>query len=77
MVAKRGRPSKTNDTISINDLTVDFFLAKKTNNYGAVICYFKVTDSNIKIKLQRIKALEEDDLKIPDWKTEKRNHTES
>ena len=28
MVAKRGRPSKTNDTISINDLTVDF-LAKK------------------------------------------------
>ena len=28
MVAKRGRPSKTNDTISINDLTVDL-LAKK------------------------------------------------
>ena len=75
MVAKRGRPSKTNDTISINDLTVDF-LAKKTNDYGAVICYFKVTDSNIKSKFQRIKALEEDDLKMPYWKTEKRNHTE-
>ena len=29
MVAKRGRPSKTNDTISINDLTVDFFGKKK------------------------------------------------
>ena len=76
MVAKRGRPSKTNDTISINDLTVDF-VWQKPNNYGAVICYFKVTDSNIKSKFQRIKALEEDDLKMPYWKTEKRNHTES
>ena len=76
MVAKRGRPSKTNDTISINDLTVDFF-AKKTNNYGAVFCYFKVTSSNIKSKFQRINALEEYALKMPYWKTEKRNHTES
>ena len=75
MVATRGRPSKTNDTISINDLTVD--LLAKTNDYGAVICYFKVTYSNIKSKFQRIKSLEEDDLKMPYWKTEKRNHTES
>ena len=47
------------------------FWQKKTNNYGAVICYFKVTDSNIKSKFQLIKTLEEADLKMPYWKTEK------
>ena len=32
MVAKRGRPSKTNDTISINDLTVDVLANEKRNH---------------------------------------------
>lgn len=59
MVATQSRPSKTNDTIRIIDLTVEVF-GKNTNNYGAVNCCFKVASRNIKRKLHIINALEED-----------------
>ena len=48
MVGKRGRPAKSNTTININDLLVEF-ISKKENNYNAKICYFKVVDIDAKI----------------------------
>ena len=69
MVAKRGRPVKNTNTIRVDDLDVEF-LSKKENNYGADICYFKVVDESTKAKFKHIKALEEDDIRMPYWKTE-------
>ena len=70
MVAKRGRPSKNTNTIRVDDLDVEF-LSKKENVYGVDICYFKVVDVNTKTKLKQVKAVEEDEIRMPYWKTEK------
>ena len=70
MVAKRGRPTKNTNTIRVDDLDVEF-LSKKENDYGADICYFKVVDANAKTKLKQVKAVEEDEIRMPYWKTEK------
>ena len=67
MVGKRGRPAKTNTTININDLLVEF-ISKKENNYNANICYFKVVDGDAKNKIKPIRILEEDDIRMPYWK---------
>jgi hypothetical protein len=68
MVGKRGRPAKSNTTININDLSVEF-ISKKENNYNANICYFKVVDIDAKNKMKPIRSLEEDDVRMPYWKT--------
>ena len=70
MVAKRGRPAKNTNTIRVDDLDVEF-LSKKENDYGVDICYFKVVDANTKTKLKQVKAVEEDEIRMPYWKTEK------
>ena len=67
MVGKRGRPTKNNTTININDLSVEF-ISKKENNYNANICYFKVVDTDAKNKMKPIRSLEEDDVRMPYWK---------
>ena len=72
MVGKRGRPAKTNTTININDLLVEF-ISKKENNYNANICYFKVVDMDAKNKMKPIRNLEEDDVRMPYWKTDKKD----
>ena len=69
MVGKRGRPAKTNTTININDLLVEF-ISKKENNYNANICYFKVVDPEAKIKMKPIRNLEEADVRMPYWKSD-------
>ena len=72
MVGKRGRPAKSNTTININDLLVEF-ISKKENNYNANICYFKVVDIDAKNKMKPIRNLEEDDVRMPYWKTDKKD----
>ena len=67
-MGKRGRPAKTNTTININDLLVEF-ISKKENNYNANICYLKVVDADAKNKIKPIRILEEDDIRMPYWKT--------
>ena len=71
-MGKRGRPAKTNTTININDLSVEF-ISKKENNYNANICYFKVVDFDAKNKMKPIRSLEEDDVRMPYWKTDKKD----
>ena len=75
MVAKRGRPSTYTNTIRVDDLDVEF-LSKKENDYNADICYFKVVDANTKTKLKLIQSVEEDEIRMPYWKTEKRTDIE-
>ena len=72
MVGKRGRPAKTNTTININDLVVEF-ISKKENNYNANICYFKVVDGDAKNKMKPIRILEEEDVRMPYWKDKDKN----
>ena len=67
MVGKRGRPTKTNTTININDLLVEF-IYKQENNHNANISYFKVVDGDAKNKMKPIRILEEDDVRMPYWK---------
>ena len=71
-MGKRGRPAKTNTTININDLLVEF-ISKKENNYNANICYFKVVDIDAKNKMKPVRSLEEDDVRMPYWKTDKKD----
>ena len=71
-MGKRGRPIKTNTTININDLTVEF-ISKKENNYNANICYFKIVDGDAKNKIKPIRLLEEDGVRMPYWKDKDKN----
>ena len=71
-MGKRGRPAKTNTTITINDLIVEF-ISKKENNYNANICYFKIVDGDAKNKIKPIRLLEEDGVRMPYWKDKDKN----
>ena len=71
-MGKRGRPVKTNTTVNINDLIVEF-ISKKENNYNANICYFKVVDTDSKNKMKPIRMVEEDDIRMPYWKDKDKN----
>ena len=66
--SKRGRPVKDVNKVSINDLVVEF-LATKENDYNANICYFKVVDVECKTKMKSIIGLQDDDLRMPFWKS--------
>ena len=66
--SKRGRPVKDVNKVSINDLVVEF-LATKENDYNANICYFKVVDVEYKTKMKSIIGLQDDDLRMPFWKS--------
>ena len=67
-VPKRGRPVKDVNKVNINDLVVDF-LATKENDYNANICYFKVVDVERKTKMKSIIGLQDDDIRMPCWRT--------
>ena len=67
-VPKRGRPVKDVNKVNINDLVVEF-LATKENDYNANICYFKVVDVECKTKMKSIIGLQDDDIRMPFWKT--------
>ena len=67
-VPKRGRPVKDVNKVNINDLVVKF-LATKENDYNANICYFKIVDVACKTNMKRIIGLQDDDIRMPFWKT--------
>ena len=67
-VPKRGRPAKNENKVTINDLVVEF-LATKENDYNANICYFKIVDVECKTKMKSIIGLQDDDIRMPFWKT--------
>ena len=66
--SKRGRPVKDVNKVNINDLVVEF-LATKENDYNANICYFKIVDVECKTKMKSIIGLQDDDIRMPFWKT--------
>ena len=67
-VPKRRRPVKDVNKVNINDLVVEF-LATKANDYNANICYFKIVDVECKTKMKSIIGLQDDDIRMPFWKT--------
>ena len=66
--SKRGRPVKDVNKVNSNDLVVEY-LATKDNDYNANICYFKVVDVECKTKMKSIIGLQDDDIRMPFWKT--------
>ena len=66
--SKRGRPVKDVNKVNINDLVVEF-LATKENDWNANIYYFKVVDGESKSKMKSIIGLQDDDVRMPFWKT--------
>ena len=72
--SKRGRPVKDVNKVNINDLVVEF-LATKDNDYNANICYFKVVDVECKTKMKSIIGLQDDDIRMPFWKTSDKQET--
>ena len=70
----RGRPPKSNNTITINELTVEY-LSTKEDNYKNDIAYFKVIDSAFRAKMKPLFSLNDDGLlKIPIWQTDTNDH---
>ena len=67
-VPKRGRPATNENKVNINDLVVEF-LTTKANDYNAIICYFKIVDVECKTKMKSIIGLQDDDIRMPFWKT--------
>ena len=66
--SKRGTPTKNENKVTINDLVVEY-LATKENDYNANICYFKIVDVECKTKMKSIIGLQDDDIRMPFWKT--------
>ena len=66
--SKRWRPVMDVDKVNIHDLVVAY-LATKLNDYNANICYFKVVDVECKTKMKSIIGLQDDDIRMPFWKT--------
>ena len=61
--ASKGRPAKTNNEITINELECQY-LTTKENNYGKNIMYFKITDTHFRSKLKPLFSLNDGDLKM-------------
>ena len=64
--AKKDKPMKNNNTVNVSNLPVEF-LAKKTNDYNAEICYMKIVDKDVKKKLKNITSLESESIRMPYW----------
>ena len=70
----RGRPKCNHNTITINELTVEY-LSTKEDNYKNDIAYFKIVDSAFRAKMKPLFSLNDDGLlKIPLWATDKNDH---
>ena len=71
MTQKRvGRPMENNNKVKVNSLIVEF-LSKKKNDYGAEICYMKVVDKECKKKMKPITVLDDEEIRMPYWQTDK------
>ena len=70
----RGRPVKNTNTITINELTVEY-LSTKEDNYKNDIAYFKIIDSAFRAKMKPLFSLNDEGLlKIPIWQTDTHDH---
>ena len=70
----RGRPAKNTNTVTINELIVEYLSTKK-DNYDNDICYFKIVDPAFRAKLKPLFSLSDEGiLKIPIWATDKSEH---
>jgi len=70
-IEKRGRPQKTNSDIIVKDLLVEY-LSTKPDDYNNNISYFKIIDSELKLKLKPLFSLNAD-FKMPMWKSDDKN----
>ena len=74
-MSKRGRPKSNHNTITINELTVEY-LSTKEDNYKNDLTYFKVIDSAFRAKMKPLFSLNDEGLlKIPIWVTDKSDHS--
>ena len=70
----RGRPPKSNNTVTINELIVEYLSTKK-DNYDNEVSYFKIVDPAFRAKLKPLSSLNEEGLmKMPIWVTDKTEH---
>ena len=70
----RGRPPKSNNTVTINELIVEY-LSTKNDNYNNEVSYFKIVDPAFRAKLKPLFSLNDEGLlKIPIWATDKSEH---
>ena len=73
-MSKRGRPAKNTNTVTINELIVEYLSTKK-DNYDNEVSYFKIVDPAFRAKLKPLFSLNDDGLlKIPIWATDKSEH---
>ena len=64
---KRWRPKADRNTITINELVVEF-LSTKADNYNNEISYFKIVDPAFRAKLKPLFSLNDEGLlKMPIW----------
>ena len=72
--AGRGRPPKSNNTVTINELIVEYLSTKK-DNYDNEVSYFKIVDPAFRAKLKPLFSLNDEGLlKMPIWATDKSEH---
>ena len=70
----RGRPKSNTNTVTINELIVEY-LSTKNDNYNNEISYFKIVDPAFRAKLKPLFSLNDEGiLKIPIWATDKLEH---
>jgi len=70
----RGRPKTNTNTITINELIVEYLSTKK-DNYDNEVSYFKIVDPAFRAKLKPLSSLNEEGLmKMPIWVTDKTEH---
>ena len=69
MASKKGRPTKNNNNILINDVGVEY-LSKKTDKFDNDIAYFKLTDPKNKLKPIIDTQVNDKDIRLPIWTTE-------
>ena len=70
----RGRPKSNTNTVTINELIVEY-LSTKNDNYNNEVSYFKIVDPAFRAKLKPLFSLNDEGLlKIPIWATDKSEH---
>ena len=63
MASKKGRPTKNNNSILINDISVEY-LSTKTDKYDNTIVYFKLLDAKSKLKTVMDTQANDKDIKL-------------
>ena len=69
MASKKGRPTKNNNNILINDINVEY-LSTKVDKFDNSIVYLKLTDPKNKLKPIIDIQANDNDIRLPIWTTE-------